>query len=177
MLRNFKSKYPKVGIGSYIDEQALLIGEVTIGEESSIWPFVSIRGDVNSITIGNRTSIQDGSVLHVTHKTSDNPAGFPLNIGDDVTVGHKALLHGCTIGDRVLVGMGAVVMDGVVIANDVLIAAGSLIPPNKILESGYLYQGSPAKQIRKLNEQDLNFLKYSAQTYVELIDSYIKQKK
>lgn len=175
MLRKFNSSYPVIGLNCYIDNDSVIIGDVTVGNESSIWPLAVARGDVNSITIGHRTNIQDGSVLHVTHKNRENPAGFPLVIGDDVTVGHKALLHGCTIGNRVLIGMGAIVMDGAIIENDLFLAAGSLVPPGKHLLSGFLYQGSPAKQIRKLSDEELLFLKKSAQTYMDLKNEYLAQ--
>lgn len=136
---------------------------------------VVIRGDVNSVSIGARTNIQDGSVLHVTHKSSYNPDGNPLVIGEDVTVGHKVMLHGCTIGNRVLVGMGSIVLDGATIEDDVMIGAGSLVPQNKRLESGYLYLGSPVKQIRPLKDTELEGLRYSANNYVKWKDEYLTQ--
>jgi carbonic anhydrase/acetyltransferase-like protein (isoleucine patch superfamily) len=130
-----------------IDASSVVIGDVRMADDVSIWPLVAIRGDVNYVSIA-RTNIQDGSVLHVTHKSSYNPEGNPLIIGEDVTVGHKVMLHGCTIGNRVLVGMGSILLDGVIVEDDVMIGAGSLVPQNKRLESGYLYLGSPVKQIR-----------------------------
>ncbi|MEE9343878.1 MAG: gamma carbonic anhydrase family protein, partial [Gammaproteobacteria bacterium] len=143
---------------------ALVSGQVSLGEDSSVWPMAVIRGDVNTITIGNRSNIQDSSVLHVTHasETYTSEAGFALIIGDDVTVGHKALLHACEIHHRCLVGMNAVVMDGVIIEPDTIIAAGSLVPPNKQLESGYLWMGSPVVKKRKLTDKEIAYLKYSA---------------
>ncbi len=176
MLRPFKHDFPQIGNDCYIDKQAVLIGNVSIGEESSVWPLVTIRGDVNSITIGRRTNIQDNSVLHVTHKSKDNPAGFPITIGDDVTIGHQVLLHGCTIGNKVLIGMGSVIMDGAIIEDEVLLGAGSLVPPAKLLKSGYLYMGSPARQIRKLTVEELGSLQDSATTYVELKNTYLNEK-
>ncbi len=175
MLHKFKNSYPVLGPNCYINDDAVIIGDVSIGADSSIWPLVVVRGDVNSISIGHRTNIQDASVLHVTHKNTDNPTGYPLNIGNDVTVGHKALLHGCTIGNRVLIGMGAIVMDGALIEDDVLLAAGSLVPPGKHLQSGFLYQGSPIKQVRELHRDELLFLKKSATTYVNLKNEYLSQ--
>ncbi len=174
-IRKFENHTPDIHPSAYIDETALVSGEVTIGEDSSVWPMTVIRGDVNFIKIGKRTNIQDTSVLHVTHasnehsvKITDSQIGYPLIIGDDVTIGHKALLHACTIGNRVLVGMGSIVMDGVVVEDETIIAAGSLIPPKKVLESGYLWVGSPAKKARELTEKEKKYLKYSAEHYVRL---------
>lgn len=175
MIRKFENHTPNIHSSAYIDETALVSGEVTIGEGSSVWPMTVIRGDVNFIKIGKRTNIQDTSVLHVTHasnehsvKVTDAQIGYPLIIGDDVTVGHKAVLHACTIGDRVLVGMGSIIMDGVVVEDETIIAAGSLVPPKKVLESGYLWVGSPAKKARELTDKEKNYLKYSAEHYVRL---------
>lgn len=169
-IRKFESHSPIIHASAYIDETALVSGEVNIGEDSSVWPMTVIRGDVNHIKIGMRSNIQDASVLHVTHASSEytTDAGYALIIGDDVTIGHKALLHACTIQNRVLVGMGSIVMDGVVVESDTIIGAGSLIPPRKTLESGYLWMGSPAKKIRPLNDKEKTYLKYSAEHYVRL---------
>lgn len=172
-IRKYQNTYPKVSPSAYIDEACVLVGDITIDDDASIWPLVAARGDVNSIFIGKRTNVQDGSVLHVTRKSSKNPEGIPLIIGDDVTVGHKALLHACTIGDRVLVGMGAIVLDGAVIESDVMLGAGALVPPGKTLTSGFLYIGSPAKQARLLTDDEVNFLKLSADNYVILKNEYI----
>jgi carbonic anhydrase/acetyltransferase-like protein (isoleucine patch superfamily) len=159
----------------YIDESAVLVGDISMGDDVSIWPLVAARGDVNTISIGNRTNIQDGTVLHVTRKSAGNPTGNPLIIGEDVTVGHKCMLHGCTLGDRILVGMGAIIMDGAIIESDVFIGAGSLVPPHKTLESGYLYVGNPVKQVRLLKESEQAFLSQSAINYVELKNEYLAQ--
>lgn len=175
MLRSYKGKLPQLGDGVYIDESAVLVGDIEIAEHSSVWPLVAARGDVNYIKIGKRTNIQDGSVLHLTRKSAAVPEGYPLIIGDDVTVGHKVMLHGCKLGNRILVGMGAIVMDNATVEDDVIIAGGALVPPNKTLESGYLYVGSPVKQARPLSEQELNFLKVSAQNYVELKQDYLEE--
>jgi len=145
------------------------------GKDSSVWPLVAARGDVNYIRIGERTNIQDGSVLHLTRASKSNPDGYPLIIGDDVTVGHKVMLHGCQLGNRILVGMGAIVMDNAIVEDDVIIGGGSLVPPNKRLESGYLYVGSPVKQARPLTEQERAFLKISADNYVQLKDEYLAE--
>ena len=175
-LRQYQGITPQVDSSAYIDESAVLIGDIKIASDASIWPLVAARGDVNRISIGARTNVQDGCVLHVTRKSVTNPDGIPLLIGDDVTVGHKALLHACTIGDRVLIGMGAIVLDGAIIEDDVMIGAGTLVPPKKILESGYLYIGSPAKQARKLTNEEIAFLKLSADNYVILKNEYIEDK-
>lgn len=174
-IRKFADHYPNIHNTAYVDETALVSGEVEIGEESSVWPMTVIRGDVNYIKIGSRTNIQDGSVLHVTHASNEysEEAGicqtpYPLIIGDDVTIGHKALLHACEIGNRVLVGMGAIIMDGTVVEDETIIAAGSLVPPRKTLENGYLWVGSPAKKARPLNEKEKKYLQYSADHYVRL---------
>ncbi|MGL1957254.1 MAG: gamma carbonic anhydrase family protein [Colwellia sp.] len=174
-LRSYQGIFPRLNITNYIDKTAVIVGDITLFEDASIWPLVAARGDVNSITIGARTNIQDGSVLHVTRKSEEKPVGNPLIIGDDVTVGHKCMLHGCTLGNRILVGMGAIIMDGAVVEDDVFIAAGSLVPPNKTLISGYLYVGNPVKQARKLKESESDFLKQSAQNYVELKNDYLAE--
>ena len=174
-LRSYKSIFPTIGLRTYVDPSSVLIGDIRIGDDSSVWPLVAARGDVNSIFIGLRTNIQDGSVLHVTHKNQDNPKGSPLLIGDDVTIGHKVMLHGCEIQNRVLVGMGSIVLDNAIIESDVIIGAGSLVPPNKTLKSGYLYIGSPVKQIRELSVEEIAFLKKSAMNYVSFKNDYIEE--
>ncbi|MCG9694901.1 gamma carbonic anhydrase family protein [Vibrio sp. Isolate22] len=172
-IRSYKGISPQIGQGVYIDTSSVLVGDIKIGDDSSVWPLVAARGDVNHIHIGDRTNIQDGSVLHVTHKNAENPEGYPLLIGNDVTIGHKVMLHGCTIKDRVLVGMGAIVLDGVIVEQDVMIGAGSLVPPNKVLESGHLYVGSPVKQARPLNDKERAFLQMSADNYVQNKNDYL----
>jgi carbonic anhydrase/acetyltransferase-like protein (isoleucine patch superfamily) len=131
----------------------VVLGDVEIGEDSSVWPLTVVRGDMHRIRIGARTSVQDGSVLHITHAGPFNPDGFPLIIGDEVTIGHKVMLHGCTLGNRILVGMGSTIMDGAIVEDEVIIGAGSLVPPGKRLVSGYLYMGSPVKQARLLTDR------------------------
>jgi len=173
MLKRFDGMVPSLGQGAFVDESAILYGDITLGDDVSIWPLVAARGDVNHIRIGARTNVQDGSVLHVTRKTKFLENGFPLIIGEDVTVGHKCMLHGCTIGNRVLVGMGAIVLDGAVVQDDVFIGAGSVVPPNKTLESGYLYVGNPVQQRRPLKDSEVAFLKESADNYVALKDVYL----
>ncbi|XXN62945.1 gamma carbonic anhydrase family protein [Enterobacter ludwigii] len=174
-LRPYKSHFPQLGDRVMIDNSSVVVGEVQLADDVSIWPLVAIRGDVNKVVIGKRSNIQDGSVLHVTHKSSSNPQGYPLIVGEDVTVGHKAMLHGCTIGNRVLVGMGSILLDGVIVEDDVMIGAGSLVPPGKRLESGYLYLGSPVKQVRPLNEAEIAGLLYSSNNYVAWKNEYLDQ--
>ena len=174
-IRSYKNILPTLDNSCYVDESAVLVGDVTCAEDVSIWPLVAARGDVNHISIGARSNIQDGTVLHVTRKSEANPAGYPLIIGEDVTVGHKCMLHGCILGNRILVGMGAIIMDGAVVKDDVFIGGGSLVPPNKILESGYLYVGSPVKQARKLHASEQTFLIQSASNYVVLKNEYLAE--
>ncbi len=164
---------PVLGKRVYIHDSASIIGDVHIGDDSSVWPMAVIRGDMNAIRIGARTSIQDGSILHITHKSSDNPDGYPLIIGDDVIVGHKAVLHGCTIYNRSLIGIGAIILDGAIIEEEVIVAAGCLVPPGKRLASGFVYKGNPAIQARPLTDKEKAYFLYSSGNYVKLKDQYI----
>ena len=165
---------PVLGERVFVDSTASIIGDVEIGDDSSIWPMTVIRGDMNSIRIGARTSVQDGSVLHITHKNADNPGGYPLIIGDDVIVGHKAVLHGCTVHNRSLIGIGAIVLDGAVIEEEVIVAAGCLVPPGKRLISGHVYKGNPAQQARSLTEKERKYFLYSSNNYVKLKNEYLE---
>ncbi len=171
-LRSYQGVNPILGERAYVDECALVIGRVTLGEDASVWPFAVLRGDVNTIEIGARTNIQDGSVLHVVHDGPAVPGGLPLVVGDDVTVGHKAMLHAARIGHRCLIGMAAVVLDGAVIEDEVVLAAGSVVPPGKHLASHGLYLGNPAKRVRELTPPEIERLLYSARHYVKIKDSY-----
>ncbi len=166
MLHPFKEHFPSVAESAFLVDSAQVIGAVTIGEQSSLWFNVVVRGDVNQIRIGARTNIQDGSVVHVTHKT------HPTYIGDDVTVGHNVTLHGCQIGDRCLIGMGAVVMDGVVIEDDVMVAAGALVVPGTRVPSRSLFTGAPAKFKRMLSDDEVTGLKQSALNYLGYVEDY-----
>ena len=174
-LRSFKGVRPTLGDRVLIDPSAVVLGDVHLGDDVSVWPGAIIRGDMHRIRVGSRTSVQDGCVLHITHASDYNPGGWPLIIGSEVTIGHNATLHGCTLGNRILVGMGAVVMDGAVVEDDVVIAAGALVPPGKTLESGYLYAGAPAKQRRPLTESEMAYFSYSASNYVKLKDEHISE--
>lgn len=164
---------PRLGSGVYVHPAAQVIGDVTLGDDVSVWPGTVIRGDVNRIVIGAGSNVQDGSVLHVSHKSSWDPGGSPLIIGANVTIGHKVILHGCSIADECLIGMGAIVMDKVVVEPRVLVGAGSLVPEGRVLESGYLYLGMPARKVRPLSEDELAHFAYSAQHYIRLKNNYM----
>ena len=172
-IRGFQEKFPTLGQRVYVDPHSVVIGDVELGDDVSVWPMAVIRGDVNSVKIGNACSVQDGSVLHVTHVGPFTPTGQPLILGQGITIGHKAVLHGCTIDDYCLIGMGALILDAVQIQHHVMVAAGSVVTPGKVLESGYLYLGSPAKAVRKLTAQELEQLEYSAQHYIRLKNKYL----
>jgi len=152
----------------WVAPNATLVGKVTLKTDASVWFGAVLRGDNERITIGARSNVQENSVMHTD-------MGFPLDIGEDVTIGHMAMLHGCTVGNRVLIGIGAVVLDGAVIEDEVVVAAGSLVPPGKTLESGYLYVGSPCKQARALSEKEKAFFSYSAGNYVSLKNEYLSE--
>lgn len=171
-IRTFDGFTPTLGANVYIDPSADVIGRVTLGDDVSVWPRAVLRGDVNNITIGARTNIQDGTIVHVTHDGPYSAGGFATSIGEDVTVGHGCIIHGCTIGNRCLIGMGAIVMDGAIIEDDVMLAAGSLVSPGKHLQSGCLYRGTPARLQRALTGPDREMLRYSAEHYVRVKNSY-----
>ena len=173
-IRPYLNSTPQLSNNCYIDEMSVVIGDVILAENVSVWPFAVIRGDVNHIRIGKNSNVQDHAMLHVSHKKVDKPNGSPLIIGEDVTIGHHVTLHGCTIGNRVLIGINSIVLDDVIIPDDVMIGAGTLVPPGKVLESGYLYVGSPAKKVRPLTEKELAFLPYSAQNYVKVSGHYLE---
>lgn len=168
------AKTPIIENGAYVAPQAFVNGDVVVGEDSSVWPMAVIRGDMHETRIGKRVSVQDGAVIHTTHISEFNAEGHPTIVGDDVTIGHNACLHGCKIGNQVLIGIGAIVLDGAIVEDKVVIAAGTLVPPNKTLESGYMYMGSPAKAVRPLSEKEMSFFQYSSGNYVRLKNRYLE---
>jgi len=175
-IRPYQNHIPKIGQQSFVDDSAVIIGDVVVGNHCSIWPVTVVRGDVNSIRIGNNTNIQDGSVLHVTHDGpyDYNRGGYALTVGNNVTVGHSVILHGCTVEDSCLIGMGTTIMDGAVIKTNTIIGAGSLVSPGKELDEACLYVGRPVKKIRELNDEEIESIQYSANHYVKLKNTYLK---
>jgi carbonic anhydrase/acetyltransferase-like protein (isoleucine patch superfamily) len=171
-IRPYREWQPEIGRGAWVDPAATVIGRVTVGEDASIWPGAVVRGDVNWISIGARTSIQDGSVLHVASARLAGGEGIPLVIGEECTVGHGVILHACTVGRRVLVGMGAIVMDGAVIGEESIIGAGALVTAGTRVPPRTLWTGTPARQRRALDEREVAFLAESAAHYVTLKESY-----
>lgn len=170
-IRSFQGVFPALQAGCWVDHAAVVIGRCVLGADVSIWPNATLRGDVNDIVVGDRSNIQDGCVLHTTHE-SEKSKGSKCIVGQDVTVGHNVVLHGCTIEDECLIGMGSVVLDNAVVQKNVLVGANSLVPPGKVLESGHLYVGSPVKKVRPLTDEEMAFFKYSAQHYVALKNDY-----
>ena len=172
-IRPFKQYQPSIANNAFIDPSAVIIGQVEIGANASVWPMSVIRGDVHQIKIGAMSNIQDGSILHVTHRSKHNPKGGPLNIGKGVTVGHGAILHACFIGDYCLVGMGATILDNAHMEHHSMLGAGSVLPPGKIIKSGELWLGNPAKKVNLLSQSQVDSLEYSAQHYVKLKSQYL----
>ncbi len=170
LILPYKDKSPIIHTSVFLAENVVIIGDVVLGEDSSVWYGTVIRGDVNYIRIGKGTNVQDNSVVHVTHDT------HPTIIGDYVTVGHRVVLHGCKIGNHVLIGMGAVVMDGVEIEDYVLVGAGALLTPNKKFPSGVLVAGFPAKVVRDLKEEEIKLIEESAKNYIAYKNNYLSQK-
>jgi carbonic anhydrase/acetyltransferase-like protein (isoleucine patch superfamily) len=171
-IESYQGRTPKLGNAVFVHASATIIGDVEIDDQVSIWPGVVIRADVNRIRIGARSNVQDGTILHVTHQSKHNPAGAPLIIGRDVTIGHAVILHGCQIHDECLIGMGSLVMDHAVIEPRVLLGAGSLVPEGRVLSSGWLYLGRPVRQVRRLSEEELEFFAYQATNYARLAEEY-----
>lgn len=172
-IRKFQGLQPRISNTAYVDKTALVIGDVSLGADSSIWPMTTVRGDINSITIGERTNIQDGSILHVTHDGKFTPGGVKMSIGNDVTVGHGVVLHACTLEDLCLIGIGSIVLDGAVVRSQVILGAGSLVTIGKQLDSG-LWMGRPAKRVRDLTPSEIEYLKYSAAHYVKVKNLHIE---
>jgi carbonic anhydrase/acetyltransferase-like protein (isoleucine patch superfamily) len=166
MIYEFLKSTPQFDDTVFVAPSADIIGDVTLGQESSVWFNVTIRGDVNYIQIGDRSNVQDNVCIHVMNQTG------PTIIGNEVTIGHGAVVHGCTINDRVLIGINATILDKVVIEPDVIVAAGTLVPPGKTLESGYMYMGSPAKRARKLTDEELASIPKYAANYVKYSRAY-----
>lgn len=172
-IQTYRSIHPTLGARVYVHPAAVVIGRVILGDDASVWPTAVLRGDVHSISVGARSSIQDGAVLHVTHDGPYVPGGRALDLGDDVTVGHRAVLHACTVGNACLIGMGAIVLDGAVIEDEVMIGAGAVVTPGKRLETRGMYVGSPARRVRDLTPQELEQLPYFAALYVKLKNEYM----
>ena len=173
-LRPYLDQFPRLGERVYVDPAASVIGDVELADDVSVWPGCVVRGDVNFIRVGARTNIQDGTVIHVSH---DGPhaklGGFATVIGEDVTIGHKAIVHACRIGDAALIGMGAIVLDGAVVESHGFVGAGAVVPPGKTVGRGELWLGNPARKVRVLSEADIEGLYYSAQHYVRLKNRYL----
>lgn len=173
-IRPYRDHVPVIGQRVYLDPMAVVVGDVELGDDVSIWPFTVVRGDVNFVRIGDRSNIQDGTVIHVSH---DGPhlrrGGFATRIGSDVTIGHKAIIHACAIEDAALIGMGAVILDGAVVKKHGFVGAGALVSPGKVVGEGELWLGNPAKKVRQLSETEIEALYYSAGHYVRLKDEYL----
>jgi carbonic anhydrase/acetyltransferase-like protein (isoleucine patch superfamily) len=172
-IRPYLDAMPRLAANVYVDPAAVVIGDVEIGEDSSIWPCAVARGDVHYVRIGARTNIQDGAVLHVTHDGEYTPGGFPLIIGDDVTIGHGAIVHACTVKDACLIGMNATVLDGAVVSKHAMVGASAVVSPGKTVGEGELWVGNPARRVRMLSDQEIERLYYSARHYVKLKDRYL----
>jgi len=172
-ISSYRGVMPQLGERVYVDSSAVVIGRVTVGDDSSIWPTAVVRGDVHDIRIGERTSVQDGSVLHVTHDGPYAPGGRSLIVGSDVTIGHRVVLHACTIGNACLVGMGTLVLDDVITEDFVMIGAGAIVTPGKRLQARGLYVGSPARRVRELTDKEIEFLTYSPAHYVKVKNEYL----
>jgi carbonic anhydrase/acetyltransferase-like protein (isoleucine patch superfamily) len=173
-LRPYLGISPTLGQRVFIDPSAVVIGKVTLGDDASVWPTAVLRGDVQSISVGARTSVQDGSVLHVTSPNPAYPNGLPLVIGSDVTIGHAVTLHACTIGNFNLIGMGSIVLDDVQTEEFVLVGAGSVVTPRSKLTTMGLYVGNPARRVRDLKDSEVAMITHSASHYVKVKDNYLR---
>jgi carbonic anhydrase/acetyltransferase-like protein (isoleucine patch superfamily) len=174
-FESYLGAYPALAEKTFVHASAQIIGDVTVGRDCSIWCNTVLRGDVNRIVIGDCSNIQDLAMGHVSHRNAAKPNGSPLLIGNYVTVGHSVILHGCTIENECLIGMGSIIMDDVLVSARVMVGAGSLVSPGAILESGYLYLGRPAKKVRALMPEEITYLKYSAEHYVRVKDNYLEK--
>ncbi len=173
-IRKYKTIAPRIASSAYLDESAVVIGDVEIGADSSVWPMCVLRGDNNFIRIGTRTNVQDGTIIHVTHAYSAAPSGHPVIIGDNVSIGHSVTVHGCTIEDRTVIGMGCTILDGAIIHSEVLLGAGSLVTEGQELQGGYLWLGRPARRTRLLKEDEQGWFDYIAEHYAQLKDDYLR---
>lgn len=176
-LSSYLGASPQLGEGVYMHPSAHIIGDATLGAQASVWCNAVIRADVNHVVIGTGSNIQDFAMCHVSHKNEKKPLGSPLIVGDYVTIAHSVILHGCTIGDETLIGMGTIVMDDVVIGRHVMVGAGSLVPQGKRLESGFLYLGRPAEKVRALTAAEIVHLRYSAEHYIRVKNNYLAEGK
>jgi carbonic anhydrase/acetyltransferase-like protein (isoleucine patch superfamily) len=173
-LRPYLDTLPTLGARVYVDPAATVIGDVSLGDDASIWPGAVVRGDVNFIRIGARSNIQDGAVVHVAHDGPfTRPGGYPTLIGEGVTVGHGAVVHACTVGDYCLIGMHATVLDGAVVEKYGFIGAGAVIAPGKTVGEAELWLGNPARRVRRLTDKEIEALHYSADHYVRVKDRYL----
>lgn len=166
MIKAYKGIHPKIDPSVYVEESAVIIGDVEIKRDSSVWCNAVIRGDVNYIRIGEKTNVQDNSVLHVTNET------HPLIIGDKVTIGHNVTLHGCTIKDRCLIGMGAIILDGAVIEEDVIVGAGALVTEGTVIPARTLCLGIPARPVRDLRDEEVERIVRSSENYIRYVKGY-----
>ena len=168
-LLDFEGKVPRIDPAAFVASGARLIGDIEIGPDASVWYNCVLRGDMNRIRIGARSNVQDGTVIHVDPPRAAGPEhGFPALIGEDVLIGHMAMVHGCTLHDRAFVGLGSIVMDGCVIESDAMLAAGAMLTQGKRIPSGQLWAGRPAKYVRELSDQDKEMMRLGVAHYVEL---------
>ena len=173
ILRGYRGAFPRLGERVFLAETAAVIGDVELGDDVSVWYASVVRGDCCWIRVGARSNIQDNTVIHVSHRHAGLPEGRATRIGEDVTVGHRCILHACIIGNTCLIGMGSIILDGAVLHDQVLLGAGSLVTEGKELEGGYLWLGQPARRVRPLTGEELAWLEYSARHYVKLKDDYL----
>jgi carbonic anhydrase/acetyltransferase-like protein (isoleucine patch superfamily) len=172
-IRPFCGTLPTLGSRVYVDPGAHVIGDVVLGDDASIWPGTVLRGDVHHIRVGARTNIQDGTIVHVTHDGPYTPGGMPTLIGADVTIGHGALIHACTVEDACLIGMHATLLDGCLVRQHGFVGAGALVSPGKVVGPGELWLGNPARLVRRLSDVEIESLYYSATNYVNLKNRYL----
>ena len=173
-LRPYLDQYPRLGQRVYVDPAATVIGDVELADDVSVWPGTIIRGDVNHIRIGARSNVQDGTIIHVSHHSPYNKAGYPTLVGADVTIGHGTIIHACTIEDACLIGMGACILDGATVKQHGFVGAGAVVGPGKVVGEGELWVGNPARCVRRLDDKAIEGLLYSAAHYVRVKDDYLR---